>query len=367
MTGKANAEAWAIPGLQRNSPLIKLRCQLLKYLGVKPTKPILLMHWRMKAKGCQLSFQDTLNSRRLPIADFNRHRQRFAKWYISTGDSLVPAPPDTHGPQGAQSIFASAIHHIKAAASTALHQPVEIATVSRPRYLNDSSAEAVINAALEIEPTIKQPWQVIDSINAARLAYRLDTCEGLGLDLGTCDMEDGVHRVLFVEYNIRYLELVVAEVTDQTCGVKGQVRLPKLGAGQVSRLVDEAEWLDLLDTTPITETPITDTNSKQKHYKDVQDALQAILEDHGYISETDKEWNFTRAIVISGDAPSHAFDDLSDSYSPVFGEHNDKIRHSLNPFYVGAIGAARRGRHQMVTPGFLDDMDAPRYPIHEEL
>lgn len=270
-------------------------------------------------------------------------------------------------PQEAQSIFTSAIHDIKVAASTALHHPVEITTVSRLRYLNDSFAEAVINAALEIEPTIKQPWQIIGSINAARLAYRLDTCEGLGLDPDTCDIEDDVHRVVFLESNLRYLDLAVAEVTDQTCGVEGQIRRPKPGAEHVSHLDDQPKWLDRLQQVMTTETPRSAADSKQEHYKDIQNALQAFMADHGYTSETDTEWNFTRAIVIGGDAVSHAFDDLSDSYSLVFGEHNDKIWHFLNPFYLGALSAAQRRRHQMVTPGFLDDMNASKYPVHEEL
>lgn len=129
----------------------------------------------------------------------------------------------------AQHIFTTALRSIIEEASDVLHRPVEIATVSPPRHFNDSSQEAIIVAAMQIEPTMKQPWQVIDSVNAARLAYGLDTCVAFGFNEDACDMEEEVHLIVFMEYSPDYLELTVAEITENTCGIEGQRWLPALG------------------------------------------------------------------------------------------------------------------------------------------
>lgn len=244
----------------------------------------------------------------------------------------------------AQQIFTTALRSIIEEVSNVLHHPVEITTVSRPRHFNDSSQEAVIIAAMQTEPTMKQPWQVIDSVNAARLAYGLDTCAGLGFNENGCDMEEEVHLIVFMEYNPDYLELTVAEVTEDTCGIEGH------------------RWLQALGSAALDHTPYRET-----HFREVRDALQAFMVEAHLTPDHPHKWNAIRAIVISGEAPESAFGDLLRWIPTVLGEHQDKIRSSIDPWYVGAVGAAQRGRYQMLTPSFLDDMPLGNRVLHDEL
>lgn len=197
---------------------------------------------------------------------------------------------------------------------------------------------------MQIEPSIKQPWQVIDSVSAAWLAYDLNSCAGFGLEQNACDLEEGFHLIFVVEYNGEYLELTVAEVTGDTCGIHGQIRLHALGAAA-------------LDHTP----------SKETHYQRVRDALQAFMADRHLTPDHYLEWSSLRAVVISGDAPESAFGDLLRWIPAALGKHKDKIRNSVDPQYVGAVGAAHRGRHHFLTPGFLDDIDSSNIVPHNEL
>lgn len=298
--------------------------------------------WQRRARECQ--YRSHCPFHFLAAADYSLQRQKFGQWYIREEEDLVPAPPETHDPEQAQSLFTAALRSIRKEASNALHHPVEIATVTRPRHFNDSSKGAVIDAVMQIEPSIKQPWRVIDSVNAARLAYGLDSCAGLGLEENACDMEEGLHLVIFVEYNEKYLELTVAEVAEDTFGVDGQIRLHALGAAA-------------LDFRP----------SKDTHYQRVRDALQAFMADRHLTPDHYHKWSSLRAVVISGDAPESAIGDLLRWIPAVLGVHKDKIRNSIDPQYIGAVGAAHRGRHQVLTPGFFDDIDSSNIVPHDEL
>jgi hypothetical protein len=76
------------------------------------------------------------------------------------------------------------------------------------------------------------------------------------------------------------------------------------------------------------------------------------------------------AIIISGenspDSPS--FSRIRDIATRVFPDHQDKIRDTIDPHYVGAVGAAQRARHFIEDPSMLEDPN-DRYfgDIHDEL
>lgn len=57
--------------------------------------------------------------------------------------------------------------------------------------------------------------------------------------------------------------------------------------------------------------------------------------------ENPRDAEYLRAIVFIGDAPSHAFRRLRDIVLGIFPNAEDMIRSSIEPRYVGAVGAAR--------------------------
>jgi len=83
-------------------------------------------------------------------------RQRRGNWFIQDGDLLVPAPPDTHDPERAQSVFTEALISLKkAAAEVLVDQRITLGAVSAPQYFNDSSKAAVMEALQDVEPKMR--------------------------------------------------------------------------------------------------------------------------------------------------------------------------------------------------------------------
>ncbi|EMR70720.1 hypothetical protein UCREL1_2249 [Eutypa lata UCREL1] len=77
----------------------------------------------------------------------------------------------------------------------------EITIVSHPEHFNSSLSAAVTAAASAADVLgIVQPWRGgLQYYLTSRLAYHLNSCEGLQLE-STCDLEDEHHHVLFVNY-----------------------------------------------------------------------------------------------------------------------------------------------------------------------
>ncbi|KAL9039012.1 MAG: hypothetical protein Q9180_002786, partial [Flavoplaca navasiana] len=159
------------------------------------------------------------------------------KWYVREGGSLIPAPPDLHDHDRTQSIFNDALRTIQEAASQTLQRPLQIATVSVPQHFNDSSEFAVVEAFKQVEPSYKQPWQVIRSGAATWLAYGLYTCEALGLNHDKCDVDDDLNTIIMVEYDETYFQLSIADVGSVTCNIETRVRYADLGENAILEAV----------------------------------------------------------------------------------------------------------------------------------
>lgn len=78
------------------------------------------------------------------------------------------------------------------------------------------------------------------TLNAARFAYGLNSCEGFGFYDADCDVADAPHLVIFAEYNKDYLRLKVADAQQYVSDrIKSHVILNHLG-------VDNDEILDFV-------------------------------------------------------------------------------------------------------------------------
>ncbi|KAL8849677.1 MAG: hypothetical protein Q9221_005367 [Calogaya cf. arnoldii] len=205
------------------------------------------------------------------------------EWFVREGASLVPAPPDLHDDNRAQAIFVGALRRIQEVASEALQRPVQIATVSVPQHFNGSSVEAVMEAFKEVEPSYKQPWQVINSVAATKLAYQLYTCEAFGLNNDTCDIDDGPHRVPIVEYRETYLQLFIANVGSHTVNIEAQLRYNHLGEDAMLEALDHAErngrvqkFLQNDDSTAVKAIKEEHYAKIEKYYLPFLDAAQIL-------------------------------------------------------------------------------------------
>ncbi|KAI4273366.1 MAG: hypothetical protein L6R38_006356 [Xanthoria sp. 2 TBL-2021] len=278
------------------------------------------------------------------------------EWYIREGASLVPAPPDLHDINRAQAIFVDALRKIQEAASKALQRPVQIASVSVPQHFNDSSTHAVIEALKEVEPSYKQPWQVIKSVAATWLAYGLYTCEAFGLNHDTCDIDEDSHRVLIVEYRETYLQVFIAVVGAKTCSIGTRVRYSNLGENAILDAADHANREGRIQKILRTDDSDAATTIKKKHYAKIENTLSDFLMERESTSVDPDWWDIVRAVVISGDASESGLQRLRSCVDGALGQHKDKMQDSIHPLYVEAMGAAQRGRHQILNPRFLDDI-----------
>lgn len=276
-------------------------------------------------------------------------RQRFGDWFVQDGDLLVAAPLDTHDSERARSIFKEALASLKVAAAEALgHHHITLGAVSTPQYFNSSSKGAVMDALQAIEPKMRQRWQVVGSFQAIRMAYALDSCEGFGLDARICDIDDGPHFVLVVEYEEGFLQLSILDVGVDTVGITDRRRFDNLG---------EAFAL---------------SDGEESHYRHIHDALRTSI-GNNHLGLHQKGEDFLRAVVISGEASEVALQHLRRTVMVVLeGQGNsDKLRDSIEPGFVPAIGAAYQAMLWDKKPELLNDiMDTNFVPLdegHDEL
>ena len=324
---------------------------------------------------------------------------RDGEWYIAQGNDLIPAPPEDHNDHGARMIFERALSAVKEQVSQSLGRPIEIATISRPTFFNDSSTMALLEAFKAVEPAYLRPWQTIDSSNAARLGYDLASCRGFGLGQN-CDLDD-IYRVILIDYNDSYLDFELLEIDLEigTSFVKGRHRHSHLGArcssdfiqfggddstGSVARFL--ASYLPRQLQSNLGSKPNFDAISRAgcragegKHSQSLQKAFKVFLKGHDLGDQAAEEkataksgqWEMVRAIVVTGDASETALAQMREQVAGSIPQ--DLLLHGIfkddiDPLYVRAVGAGHRGRHQLMTPGFMDDIDEGFIlPLHDEL
>ncbi len=212
------------------------------------------------------------------------YRQRHGEWYVQESDSLVPAPPDTHNEENAQIYFTEALVSLGKAAERNLGDlKLAIGAVSSPQYFNGSSRRALMLALQIVEPELRQLHQVVVGSHAIRLTYALESCEAFGFSNQKCDIEDGTHYVLVVEFEKRYLQLSLLDVASDTVGTLNRTRFNELGE----------------------EEGITQGSGEDEaHYRHVQDELRAFMVDNNVGPKQEKE-NFLQAVIVSGERQIH--------------------------------------------------------------
>ncbi|KAL9623569.1 MAG: hypothetical protein Q9160_002250 [Pyrenula sp. 1 TL-2023] len=240
---------------------------------------------------------------------------------------------DNENPE-AEEILATTLKDIRQKADDELQHPVDLTSISIPQHFNDSIRGAISKPALNLEPGIVRPWQVRQYYNAVRLAYRLNSCEAFGLNSTTCDVEDGPHLIFFVDCNDTYLELYIADVTRFifTKVAKETLRNPGARRFVASNADIKTDWAKI-------------------RYE-----LQGFVDKHFGARQGYQDIEDLRAIILSGDAPPTAFENIRTIVVDLLPGQVDKIRDTLDPLYVGAVGAAQWARIQIQDTKILKDI-----------
>jgi hypothetical protein len=226
----------------------------------------------------------------------------------------------THNNVAVRAIFYDALMIIKTAMEKKLGHSVDIGIISQPLYFNESTSTALTDAAKEVQTGVA--GQITRFTNAARVAYGLNSCKGFGMNSSNCDINEGEHAVVVVDYNTDYLELAIGYVREDICSVRGYKRVKQLGE---------------------------DHKASPSYLDDVQKVLQEF---RGAYFATFDFWDYgahVRGILLSGDASKSGMDEMRLSMAQAWPEqYSNRFKDSIDPIYVGAAGAARMAQIQAV-------------------
>lgn len=99
------------------------------------------------------------------------------------------------------------------ASEVALNRTVTINSIVAPQHFYLGSPITMLCETAVEEGLIVEWNQIMSSLNGARLAYNLDTCEGFGLaaDDKKCDI-NGFNYVLIINYDQERLSLTMMDI-----------------------------------------------------------------------------------------------------------------------------------------------------------
>jgi hypothetical protein len=229
----------------------------------------------------------------------------------------------THDDESVYTIFYEALATIKTAAEKKVGRPVDIGIISQPLYFNQSTSNVLTAAAKQFQPGFA--GQITRFTNAARQAYGLNSCKGFGMNATTCDINEGEHSVIVVDYNNEYLELAIGYVREDICSVRGYKRVKELGESH---------------------------ESTSSYLNDVQQVLQEF---RGTYFNTFEFWDYgahVRGVILSGDASKNGMDEMRRSLAQAWPEqHENRLKDSIDTMFVGAAGAARMAQIEALRNG----------------
>ncbi|KAJ5282238.1 hypothetical protein N7505_000218 [Penicillium chrysogenum] len=275
------------------------------------------------------------------VTDSQKRVVRFQKVFLREGDGLIPAPKEYQGYSKNDSmILSDTLRHMTGAANHTLGRPVRISAVSLPSDLDTISRDHVLTAltGTDVAPELTHPGQLLGFLNAARLAYSLDTPESLGYPPDFDLMHGPLNIAVYIDYNGYSLDLWTADLTE-------------LGVDTLEHEHSYARYPDL----GLWRVDPADSESR---------VSQVI---HNFISNLKKtdDAQHVRAVIVSGEAPLPAMNSLRSIVSQALPmEWIPMLRDQLDPAYVAAIGSAHRARKFIQNPEiWADDYDHP----HDEL
>lgn len=151
--------------------------------------------------------------------------RKFGEWYLRVGDNLEPTTPNLQDEQSARHVLSTALETISDQIRPKLPQ-FDIAWVIVPHHFNETLTQLVRDVVSEHD---WDPWGVRYNYHVIRFAYNLTSCEGYGLTSSTCDMDEGPHLLLFLNFNELYLEFVVVDTQELAIVFDGKDRQRHLG------------------------------------------------------------------------------------------------------------------------------------------
>jgi hypothetical protein len=234
-----------------------------------------------------------------------------------------------------EELISSTLSEVRKATEKYLGRPVEINSISYPEHFKGVPyVEAIAWTAIKVYPEIIDVMQVSPYLNCVRLAYGLNTAEALRYPPGT-DIEETNNLLLHFDYQNEFLEVSIMDVT---VDVDLRVRFFRIdGFGGSERRVSVRSCI-----RPSLYRP---NISQPEDLADLKTRFQALLDeqiaDNKYSQTQPEDFRF---IIFSGEGAPPEFLKISQVIAEVAPEIASRIRLSIDPFWVGAVGAARRAK-----------------------
>ncbi|KAL4738219.1 hypothetical protein BDV11DRAFT_171219 [Aspergillus similis] len=266
--------------------------------------------------------------------------------YIRSGDSYAEAPSEYHGYSASdRELIANIFKEITESAIQSVGQVPEIITASIPTGLDRIARNHLTETIMHrnAHSSVPKVLQVLEFLNAARLAYDLDTSEALGHE-ERFDLLDGpLNLVACVDHNAHSLDMWTADVTelaaDSNDAEHAQARFPDLGA-------------DMADAT------------EDKISQRIQQFIKGLL--------ASDDGQHVRAVVVTGEASAAVMEVIRNTTKAALPDGKKSLlRDQIDPAFVAAVGAAQRARKLGQIPDLHHDHDhhhdaIPLY-LHDEL
>ena len=235
-------------------------------------------------------------------------------------------------------ILRTTFNGIKSSADIALGEKIREAVITLPKYVGNDIAEAITRAAKLAGYNVLADFKFMDAVGVA-----YDLLAGGKREEGGDGNGSGLSVSVLVEYNEAGLEVWVMDDA-WVLKPRGHIMFPELG---VEAIVDEA----------------ADT-----YFLTVQRRLEGSLRKH--LVKEDGAVVRLKGLVLTGDASEKGMQGMKRVLEQVltdlgYVDVKGLVRDEIEGLYVGAVGAAKRGRDMVMFPERFKRRESERG--HEEL
>lgn len=247
---------------------------------------------------------------------FNRGHRNNCPIHISSHQNPKPK-------SYVSALFTHEIDAIKSDASRVLGSiTVDVKAISVPYHWNSTVQQAIFSATRVANVPLAGIHLLLRHPQALEKAYHLES-----------SIAEDDYLSLVVDYNRSYLHLLICETVKDGgyALVEGQVQLPHLGEYAVSK------------------------GEPGQHYERISKALERFI----YLTTAKDPSSSTgglpyhnvKAVVLGGEASSEAMRRMHDVLQQIFADLGKGVLFdSLDPLYLGSMGAARAAKSQVENP-----------------
>ncbi|KUJ21733.1 uncharacterized protein LY89DRAFT_381948 [Mollisia scopiformis] len=221
----------------------------------------------------------------------------------------------------------STLAQIQKATEEKLGRPAQIKVIGYPEHFKSTPyVSTLARIAIREYPEVTTPYQVRPYLDCVRMAYGLNTSEALGYGL-SLDLDEYNSLLLHVDYQKDFLEVSIMSVTEHVDNRERILCIDKFGGSGNDKSATSEELAELKDR--------------------FQKLLEEQIRDNQYCQTQPEDF---RLIIFSGSAPASEFQRIREAIVEIVPNFSERFRDEIDPFWVGARGAAQNAREYTINP-----------------